>query len=138
MGPSRTFTKDGIAHGHWESLGGGDGFYCAFDPSDRDVLYLESQEGWVQRTNLRTGEQRGLRPQAPEGQPPFRFHWNSPLVPSRHEKGVLWLAGDRVFSLERQGERFTPVSPDLTARDLEKARTGPRTTAWSTRWPSRP
>jgi photosystem II stability/assembly factor-like uncharacterized protein len=124
VGPSRTFTKDGIAHGHWESLGGGDGFYCAFDPSDRDVLYLESQEGWVQRTNLRTGEQRGLRPQAPEGQPPFRFHWNSPLVPSRHEKGVLWLAGDRVFRLERQGERFTPVSPDLTARDLEKARTG--------------
>ncbi len=122
VGPSRAFTKDGIADGDWTNLGGGDGFHCAFDPSDRDLIYLESQEGDVQRTNLRTGEQRVLRPQAPEGQPPLRFHWNSPLVASRHEKGVLWLGGNRVFRLERQGERFAAVSPDLTTRNPERTR----------------
>ena len=122
VGPSRTFSKDGIVNGDWTDLGGGDGFYCAFDPADRDLVYLESQEGSLQRTNLRTGEQRPLRPEAPEGQPPYRFHWNSPLVPSRHEKGVLWLGGERVYRLEQRGERFAAVSPDLTARNLERAR----------------
>jgi photosystem II stability/assembly factor-like uncharacterized protein len=122
VGPSRTSSKDGIVNGDWTNLGGGDGFHCAFDPADRDLVYLESQEGSVQRTNLRTGEQRPLRPEAPEGQPPYRFHWNSPLLSSRHEKGVLWLGGERVYRLESRGERFAAVSPDLTGRDLEKAR----------------
>jgi photosystem II stability/assembly factor-like uncharacterized protein len=123
LGPSRTWTKDGITGAHWEQLGGGDGFYCAFDPADRDVVYLESQQGYVQRTNLRTGEMRGLRPEPSEGQEAFRFHWNAPLLMSRHEKGVLWLGGNRVFRLERQGERFEVVSGDLTAADPRKTRT---------------
>ena len=122
LGPSRTFTKDGITAAHWENLGGGDGFYCAFDPDDRDVVYLESQQGWLQRTDLRTGEMRGLRPEPSEGQEAFRFHWNAPLVASRHEKGVLWLAGNRVFRLERRAERFEPISGDLTAADPRKTR----------------
>jgi photosystem II stability/assembly factor-like uncharacterized protein len=123
LGPSRTWSKDGITGAHWENLGGGDGFYCAFDPGDRDVVYLESQQGYVQRTNLRTGEMRGLRPEPSEGQEAYRFHWNAPLIMSRHEKGVLWLGGNRVFRLERQAERFEVVSGDLTAADPRKTRT---------------
>ena len=45
VGPSATRTKDGITNADWINIGGGDGFYCAFDPSDGDVVYAESQAG---------------------------------------------------------------------------------------------
>jgi photosystem II stability/assembly factor-like uncharacterized protein len=120
VGPSRTRTKDGIVNSDWIDLGGGDGFYCAFDAQDPDLVYAESQQGFIQRTNLRNGEIKSLRPQPQEGQPAFRFHWNSPLIASRHAKAVLYLAGNRVFKLTGKGEEWTLISPDLTARDPEK------------------
>ena len=120
VGPSRTSTKDGIVNTDWIDLGGGDGFYCAFDAEDPHLLYAESQEGFIQRTDLQSGEIKSLRPAPEEGQTAFRFHWNSPLVASRHTKGVLYLAGNRVFKLTGKAEDWTLISPDLTAHDPEK------------------
>ncbi len=54
---------------------------------------------------------KNLRPEPTEGQPAFRFHWNSPLVRSRHEKGTMFLAGNRVFRVTEKGERFTADQP---------------------------
>ena len=45
VGPSRTRTKDGIVNSDWINIGGGDGFYCVFDPEDPDLVYAESQAG---------------------------------------------------------------------------------------------
>ncbi|MHB8797957.1 MAG: WD40/YVTN/BNR-like repeat-containing protein [Thermoanaerobaculia bacterium] len=120
VGPSRTFTKDGIVNADWIQVGGGDGFWCVFDPVDRNLVYAESQEGYVHRFHLGSGQVRNLRPEPAEGQPSFRFHWNSPLVPSRHEKGTMFLAGNRVFRVTEKGETFTAVSPDLSTRELTK------------------
>jgi photosystem II stability/assembly factor-like uncharacterized protein len=120
VGPSGTQTKDGIVNADWTPLGGGDGFYVAFDPTDRDAMYAESQQGYIFRRNLRTGELRQLRPEPAEGQPAYRFHWNSPLFTSRHKPGVVYLAGNRVFRLTEQGEKFTLISPDLTHADPER------------------
>jgi photosystem II stability/assembly factor-like uncharacterized protein len=120
VGPSRTRTKDGIVNTDWIDLGGGDGFYCAFDAEDPHVLYAESQEGFIQRTDLESGEIKSLRPQPQEGQTAFRFHWNSPLIASRHAKGVLYLAANRVFKLTGKGEEWRLISPDLTAHDPDK------------------
>ena len=120
VGPSRTRTKDGIVNTDWIDLGGGDGFYCAFDAEDPNLIYAESQEGFLQRTDLKSGEIKSLRPQPEEGQTGFRFHWNSPLIASRHARGVLYLAGNRVFKLTGKGEEWTLISPDLTARDPDK------------------
>ena len=120
VGPSRTRTKDGIVNTDWIDLGGGDGFYCAFDAEDPNLIYAESQEGFIQRTDLRSGEIKSLRPQPEEGQANFRFHWNSPLLASRHAKGVLYLAGNRVFKLTGKAEEWNLVSPDLTTRDPDK------------------
>jgi hypothetical protein len=123
VGPSRTRTKEGILNSDWITLGGGDGFYCVFDPDDPNVLYTESQEGFVFRFDLGSGQDKGLRPEPAEGQPAFRFHWNSPLIGSRHEKGAMYLAGNRVFRLTSRGERWSPISPDLSTRDPEKTTT---------------
>jgi photosystem II stability/assembly factor-like uncharacterized protein len=120
VGPSATPTKEGIRHSDWTTIGGGDGFYCLFDPEDPDVVYAESQQGWVYRFDMRNGQSKGLRPSPAEGQPAFRYHWNSPLVGSTHEKGTMYLAGNRVFRLTERGEHWTPISPDLSTRDPEK------------------
>jgi photosystem II stability/assembly factor-like uncharacterized protein len=120
VGPSATRSRDGIPNAAWTNLGGGDGFYNVFDPEDRDVIYGESQGGAIFRMNLRTGETKSIRPEPGEGQQAFRFHWCSPFFASRHEKGQMVLAGNRVFRLSKRGDEWTPVSPDLSARDPEK------------------
>ena len=123
VGPSRTYTANGILNQDWKSLGGGDGFYCVFDSQNPSVLYTESQEGHVHRIDLATGQWKLLRPEPAEGQAAFRFHWNSPLIPSRHAKDVLYLAGNRVFKLTLRGEQWQTISPDLSAQDLQKTQT---------------
>lgn len=120
VGPSRVWSKDGIQNSDWTNIQGGDGFYCVFDPEDRNAIYAESQEGWLHRFNLRTGERKVLRPNPSEGQPAFRFHWNSPLIGSRHAKGTMYLAGNRVFRLTNRGEEWTAISPDLSTQDPHK------------------
>ena len=116
-GPSQVPSKEGIRNCDWLALSGGDGFYVVFDPADRDIFYAESQEGFIHRFNSRTGEVRDLRPEPAEGQERYRFHWNAPLIGSRHKPGVLYLAGNRVFRLTNQGEHFQLISPDLTRND---------------------
>jgi photosystem II stability/assembly factor-like uncharacterized protein len=83
VGPSRTHTKDGIVNSDWIDLGGGDGFYCAFDAEDPHIIYAESQQGYIHRTNLRTGEIKDLRPQPQEGQTAFRFRRRRRAPPPR-------------------------------------------------------
>jgi photosystem II stability/assembly factor-like uncharacterized protein len=120
VGPSGVQSKEGIRNCDWTALAGGDGFYVLFDPTDRDTFYAESQEGEVHRINLRNGEIRRLRPEPPEGQPRYRFHWNSPMVMSRHKPGVIYLGGNCVFKLTDRMERYSVISPDLTYNDPTK------------------
>jgi len=120
VGPSRTSSKDGIVNSDWISLGGGDGFYCVFDPGDPQIVYSESQSGTVQRMDLGTGQVKDLRPEPAEGTPAFRFHWNTPLLGSRHDPDVLYLAGNRVFELRTRGEHWRAISPDLSTQDAAK------------------
>ncbi|MBS4028213.1 MAG: hypothetical protein KGZ58_06180, partial [Ignavibacteriales bacterium] len=68
----------------------------------------------------RTGEVRGLRPEQPEGQPAFRFHWNSPLIGSAHNNDVLYLGGNCVFKLWDKGRKWKRISDDLTTQNLQK------------------
>ena len=117
VGPVTTRSKEGILNTDWTPIGGGDGFYCAFDPKSPDIIYAESQGGEVHRTNLRNGEIKGLKPDAPEGQPAFRFHWNSPLIAGLHDTGSIYLAGNRIFKLSDRGEHWKAISPDLSTLD---------------------
>ena len=67
-GPSATRSaQNGITNADWFRVGGGDGFYTQVDPTDYNVVYVESQDGNVSRLDLRTGS-TAIRPRAP--QPP--------------------------------------------------------------------
>jgi len=123
VGPSGTMTSDGIQNADWINIQGGDGFYCVFDEAEPQIVYTESQSGYVHKFDLRSGAIMGLRPEPAEGQPAFRFHWNSPLVGSRAKDGKLYLGGNRVFELTAQGERWEALSADLSTKDPEKTTT---------------
>jgi photosystem II stability/assembly factor-like uncharacterized protein len=122
VGPSAVYSKEGIRNCDWTPFTGADGFYVLFDPSDRDTLYGDNQEGVVHRFNMRTGELRVLKPSTSEGREPLRFHWNSPLVMSRHKPGVLYLGGNHVFRFTDRAEHYAVISPDLSRNEPDKTR----------------
>jgi hypothetical protein len=62
---------DGITNGDWYCLGGGDGFHVAVDPTDPDIVYYESQTGWLQRVNLATGK---ISSPGARERPEYRFN----------------------------------------------------------------
>ncbi|HWG52468.1 MAG TPA: hypothetical protein VN677_04130 [Gemmatimonadaceae bacterium] len=54
-GPSRK-QNGGIANSDWFTVGGGDGFYTAQDPTNPNIIYAESQGGAIGRMDYSTGE----------------------------------------------------------------------------------
>ncbi|MGH9768306.1 MAG: WD40/YVTN/BNR-like repeat-containing protein, partial [Blastocatellia bacterium] len=54
----------GIVNADWHRIGGGDGFYVQIDPTDHTTVYVESQNGNVQRLDLKTGRSVLIRPRA--------------------------------------------------------------------------
>jgi len=61
-GPSQTRNPAGITNADWFRIGGGDGFYAQADPTDQYILYSESQNGAMNRIDLRTGRSTSIRP----------------------------------------------------------------------------
>ncbi|HSP64441.1 MAG TPA: hypothetical protein VLQ90_15735, partial [Pyrinomonadaceae bacterium] len=61
-GPSQTRSGAGITNADWFRIGNGDGFYSQADPTDPNTLYSESQNGAMNRIDLRTGRSQSIRP----------------------------------------------------------------------------
>ncbi|HEU5182292.1 MAG TPA: hypothetical protein VFW45_16015, partial [Candidatus Polarisedimenticolia bacterium] len=129
MGPSRTLVltedsrHDGIVSSDWMMVGGSDGFTVAFDPTDRNLLYVTGQGGDLVRTRLDTKANRSIKPSPREGQERFRFNWNTPYFISPHDPTVLYMGGNRVFKLTDRGDKWFAISPDLSRRDVDRIQT---------------
>ncbi len=106
--------EGGITSAHWHFIMGGDGFHVDFDPHDPNIMYAESQGGHINRIHLDSHATRSLRPSAKEGEPRYRFNWNSPFFVSPHDPSVLYLGGNHVFRLDQRGEKWTSISDDLS------------------------
>ena len=113
----------GITNQDWRYVMGADGFHVAIDPTNPSIVYSEMQGGGLNRLNLETGVRKFLRPDAREGQPAYRFNWNTPFAISHHDPAVLYLGGNVLFRLADRGDRWEAISPDLTTRDPAKMTT---------------
>lgn len=113
-GPSRSLNPRGIANSDWFTVGGGDGFFAQVDPTDPTTVYAESQDGNVLRRNVVTGESKSIRPQPEEGEKPFRFQWNTPIVISAFDSKTIYYPGNFVFKSTDRGDSWARMSPDLT------------------------
>jgi photosystem II stability/assembly factor-like uncharacterized protein len=141
-GPSRTLNRVGIRTSDWYSVGGGDGFQPRVDPEDPATVYVQSQEGSLNRLDLNTGQSTPIRPRPQnttiDGKPPApapkeagqggggrggggaavarlgRWHWDSPLTVSPHSHRRLFYGGERIYRSDDRGDSWVTVSPDLT------------------------
>ncbi len=113
-GPTISLDGSGPINENWISVGGGDGFVCRVDWNDPDVIYSESQNGAIQRRNIRTGERASIRPPRADGAPPYRFNWNTPFILSSHNTRIFYSAGNHVFRSLDRGNNLQVISPDIT------------------------
>ncbi len=113
-GPSRTSFNEGITNDDWVRVVGGDGFFAMRDPSDPNIVYAESQDGNLSRRNLATNEARPIKPQFKEGEPPYRFNWNTPLVISSYDPKTIYYGGNFLFKSTDRGDTWTKLGGDLT------------------------
>ena len=113
-GPSAVRGAAGIANHHWTTLQGGDGFVVLQDPTDYRIAFSESQDGNIVRVDRVTGETMSVRPTPAPGEPPLRWHWDTPLVQSPHDPKVIFAAANKVFRSADRGISWTAVSGDLT------------------------
>lgn len=114
-GPSRTWFAGGIPNSAWFMVGGGDGFYVKPDPADPDTIYTESQDGNIERRDLRTNEALSVRPvPQKDTDPPYRFNWNSPLLISSRDHNTIYYGGNFLFKSTDRGDSWTKLGGDLT------------------------
>jgi len=113
-GPSQVRGAAGIANHEWATIQGGDGFVVLQDPKDNRVIYSESQDGNVVRVDRVTGETISIRPVPPQGEPAYRFQWDTPILISPHDASIVYIAGNKVFRAPDRGLTFSAISPDLT------------------------
>lgn len=113
-GPSRTTERAGITSEDWFVTTGGDGFEPAIDPTDRNIVYSESQDGGLVRYDRKSGEEVDIRPREKPGDQPYVFNWDTPLLISPHKHTRLYYAGNFLFRSEDRGDSWTRISDDLT------------------------
>ncbi|MGD9347461.1 MAG: glycosyl hydrolase, partial [Candidatus Aminicenantes bacterium] len=113
-GPSRTLNQNGIFNSEWIITTGADGYACAIDPEDPNIIYAEWQNGNLMRYDKRSGERVDIKPQPEEGEDPPRWNWDSPIIISPHSNNRLYYASQRVYRSDDRGDSWTAISPDLT------------------------
>lgn len=114
MGPSRTNDKRGIVNSDWFVTKGGDGFESAIDPTDPNIVYAQSQYGYLVRYDKASGETVDIKPQPKKDEAAFRWNWDAPLIISPHNNKRLYFAANRVFQSDDQGNTWKAISGDLT------------------------
>ncbi|MEC8862133.1 MAG: hypothetical protein VXX31_04220 [Planctomycetota bacterium] len=113
-GPTRTRTVSGIRNADWRITIGGDGHDCAIDPKDPNIIYCESQEGYLRRFDRRTGESVDIKPQPIAGEEELRHNWDSPILISPHSHTRLYFGSKKLHRSEDRGDSWTEISPDLS------------------------
>jgi photosystem II stability/assembly factor-like uncharacterized protein len=112
--PSRTDSSfDGITMTDFhEVTAGGESDEIAPDPQDPDIVY----GGRVDRLDLKSGQTRNVDPTLafPDN---YRRTWTLPLTWGKREH-ALFFANQRVWKTVDGGQRWVPISPDLTRPTL--------------------
>ena len=115
-----------ISEDDWEPTAGGESAHIAVDPTDNDIVYGGSYDGFLTRKNHRTGTTRGINvwPDNPMGAGAeamkYRFQWNFPIIFSRHNPKKLYTFSNHVHVSENEGQSWKLLSGDLTRNDPAK------------------
>ncbi len=122
---SRT-TGFGIDRTDWYPVGGGESGYIAVDPTNADVVYAGSYDGYLSRYVKSTDQERNISvwPDNPMGggaaTAKYRFQWTYPIVVSTFAPHALYATANYVFRSKNEGSSWERISPDLTRNDTSK------------------
>lgn len=119
---------DGYSIGErdWESTAGGESGHIAIDPTNNDIVYGGSYDGYLTRENHKTKESRNINvwPDNPMGHgaegAKYRFQWNFPIFFSPHNPKKLYAASNVLHVSYNEGQSWENISPDLTRNDPTK------------------
>ena len=101
-------------HHGFSSLSGGDGMQIEVDTRTNDVVYTGYQFGWYMRTDQSANERTSLHPSHVLGETPLRWNWRTPIVLSKHQQDVFYMASNKVHRSLDRGDSFEAISGDLT------------------------
>lgn len=110
-GPSRTDEPYVIA---WETLMGGDGMYAVPDPRNSKLVYAGFQFGNYFRIERDKGKRARITPTGNLGEPNLRWNWRTPLLVSKHNPDIIYMAAQKVFRSLNKGDDWEVISGDLT------------------------
>ena len=113
-GPTRTKTNIGIRNSDWRVTIGGDGHDGAIDPKNPNIIYGESQQGFISRFDRKTGETVRIRPQPEADEEALRFNWDSPILISPHSNTRIYFGSKKLHRSDDRGDSWTTISPDLS------------------------
>ena len=116
-GPSRTVSRNGITNADWYVVLGGDGHQPATEPGNPNIMYAQSQQGYINRVDRTTGESVSIRPQEGIDEPYERFNWDAPILVSQHDPKRLYFGTQRVWRSENRGDSWSTISNDLTKNE---------------------
>ncbi|MGH2651482.1 MAG: WD40/YVTN/BNR-like repeat-containing protein, partial [Actinomycetota bacterium] len=117
-GPAAVWENGGIRNHHWQEVGFGDGFDTRPDPEDSLRGYSMSQQGYLKRWNLRTGEVKDIRPPKPDGTD-LRFNWNAGFAVDPFDPGTIYYGSQFLHRSTDRGDTWETISPDLTTNRPE-------------------
>lgn len=116
----------GIGEDDWEPTAGGESAHIAVDPTNNDIVYGGSYDGFLTRVNHDKGTVRGINvwPDNPMGAGAeamkYRFQWNFPIIFSKHDPKKLYTFSNHVHMSTNEGQSWELLSGDLTRNDATK------------------
>jgi photosystem II stability/assembly factor-like uncharacterized protein len=115
-----------ISEDDWEATAGGESAHIAVDPTDNDIVYGGSYDGFLTRYNHQKNTVRSVSvwPDNPMGHGAedfkYRFQWNFPIFFSPHNPKKIYAASNHLHASTDQGASWQLISPDLTRNDPTK------------------
>jgi photosystem II stability/assembly factor-like uncharacterized protein len=115
-----------ITEDDWEETAGGESAHIAVDPTNNDIVYGGSYDGFLTRVNHDKGTVRGVNvwPDNPMGAGAeamkYRFQWNFPIMFSKHDPKKLYTFSNHVHLSTNEGQSWELLSGDLTRNDPTK------------------
>lgn len=115
-----------IGEDDWEPTAGGESAHIAVDPTNNDIVYGGSYDGFLTRVNHKNNTVRGVNvwPDNPMGHGAeamkYRFQWNFPIIFSKHDPKKLYTFSNHVHLSTNEGQSWEVLSEDLTRNDPTK------------------
>lgn len=97
---------------NWSSIYGGDGFYVVVDPTNSDIIYSESQYGYLGKSTdggYNFGDaMNGINSSEPT-------NWSTPVVIDPNNNNTLYYGTNKIYRTTNAAQSWTAISPVLSS-----------------------